>query len=369
MFNRKPATEKQIITETDLLDLVQTGNTAAVRRYFDASLTGQSIVKPGWVHLQAALARNNMPMMKLLVTWGARPDEDNLKTLNAADYTRLRLAGLPLTSFNEAAKQPEAKATPALSGGHPHREGIDQWYVSDDPNQSFIISVPLEWREVLFALKEQGAAPEAMIVGGALRDRHHGKAVNDVDIFLKSPFWPGQQQSILRKAFKAAGLKVHTQETVQTNFYEGTTRVEKKQFTQDGNFSQSVYRDAGLGVTSAWLAIAGPNHTKYNIIFVDSPAMSRLHNAARKNAATNKHIIDVINKVDIGLCQVAFSSYTLLGTPQYIADSKQRKLTLVNPGQATEQHVRKVVEKYSDFKPDEGLKKYLQNPPRRYLSY
>lgn len=210
------------------------------------------------------------------------------------------------------------------------------------------------------AFQEIAKAPEAMIVGGALRDLHNQKPVNDVDIFLKMPLWPGQEQSILKRAFKKAGLELHVQEERVTEPYTGIV-VRKKLFTQQGNTSPFVYRDIGLGVTSAWMAIAGPNKTKYNIVFVDSPGMDYLRRMAKQAPENEQPIKDFICKLDIGICQIAHRGNQRIHiSAAYEEDVTHKKLTLVNPQQTTYDHAMRVVKKYHDYAPDAKLAEMMQ---------
>lgn len=354
MFGKKPTENPfQSLSQDQLLAAVQTGDIDMVRRHFDAELSkGKTPAPPQWRHLHAALLREDMPMMRLLITWGARPNDLTLAALPADQLRQLRLAGLVI-------KQQE-KNTP------PPGEKIDR----NDQKAGIVrgteIEMPAEWRDVLQAVQVTAKAPEAMIVGGALRDLLLARPINDVDIFLKMPIWPGQEQSILKKAFKKAGMRIHPQKVkVTESGYTRRTYYEDRLFTQIGDISNSVYRHSGLGVSSAWLVVAGPNHTKYNVIFIDSPHILNLRHKAKEKPENLAPMFNYIKMLDIGICQVAYRggpSFCVSNT--FLRDARNKTLTLANPSKTTYEHACRVADKYSDFTPDDAYKAILETPPR-----
>ena len=350
MFGKKsPAPTLPALDSEGLLLLVQSGNVAAIRRYFDQSVTGSTAVTPSWVHLEAALVRNDMPMMRFLITWGARPDADCAAQLTDVQIKRLRIAGLVL---NEMPRHFTEMAQASIKNDKPLKEAVT---ATKQQLPSHIL-LPSEWSKVLQAFQEVAKAPEAMIVGGALRDLHNKKPVSDIDIFLRMPLWPGQEQNTLKRAFKKAGLEIHMQEERRVETYGGVIVERPRLFTRQGDASPFVYRDMGLGVTSAWVAVAGPDRTKYNIIFIDSPLMDYLRRKAKENPHDEKPIQDYIRRLDIGICQIAHRGNRRIHiSAAYEDDVIHKKLTLVNPQQTTYDHAMRVVEKYRDHKPDAKL--------------
>ena len=171
---------------------------------------------------------------------------------------------------------------------------------------------------------------------------------------------PGMEQGTMKRAFKEAGLTLHKQ-TVRIE--RGTRRIayrEERIFHQSGNISNSVYRDIGLGVTSAWRVVAGPNNTPYNIVFIDSPMMERLRKLAKAEPSNDTLIYEFIQKLDIGLCQIAFrGGKSVYASPYYDTDRRNKTLTLVNPNAGKHNHLARVAKKYKDFTPDREMRKIL----------
>lgn len=143
MFGKKPSSPAMdTLDSAKLLHLVETGDLAALRRYFDKNITGSTPVTPGWLHLQAALLRNDIPMMRFLVTWGARPDAESVAQLTDTQRKRLRIAGL---TFNPIPRDFNTAAPSVTPSENPPHKTAPQ----NAQPMSTEIFMPGEWAEVL----------------------------------------------------------------------------------------------------------------------------------------------------------------------------------------------------------------------------
>lgn len=332
-----------------LLNLIGLNNTRAVRRYFEDSIAGRPVTRPEWRHLLRALEFGNMDLMKLLVTWGARPDAADLAALRTAradrydeDLRLLRRAGLNLRDM---------PAAESFADAAPRKAPVDM-----------VAKIPAEWRRVLHCLQEAGAR-EASIVGGALRDLYLDRPVKDVDIFiLGSAFF---QQRLIKKAFAAAGLEVHVQTACDHDSYEmfqtKFNKLGRKHMTSDS------YKEAGFGHVESWRVVAGPDRTEYNIICMSGDIARELHRDAASPASARylSTQFDFLRESDIGLCQILFDGRRIVTTEAYMRDVRDRTITLTRPDQTTHEHLRRVVAKYPDYAPCERARALLgmKDPP------
>lgn len=344
-----------LLDTAGLLRLVEWNDAAAVkavRRYFDQAIAGHDVTRPGWQHLRAALLQENLPMMRLLVTWGAHPDQHDLQELMAergtraaGDIYRLRCAGLQLAELDKMA--PVAQFATAATPPAP-AYAIDK--------------IPAEWRAVLKALQNAGA-PEAMIGGGALRDLYNGRPVKDVDIFLCDRF---MNKRMIKKAFAAAGLTIKEQ-LVSTGYGAiGQKFVPKEMPALDTTRQVSVKRqvesywnsydapwhtvteERHTSGAEAWTVCAGPDNTEYNIVFVKGE-LGKALKAQQASGAAPAHVMTMIGMFDIGLCQIGFDGRRVHTTPAYEKDAATRSLTIVRANRTTREHLRRIVKKYDDF--------------------
>lgn len=328
--------------EEGMMNRVRKGEIERLRRYFDLSLQGEAVYRPTWPHLKLALEQNNLPMMRLLVTWGAAPTPDDLQALAdeqgdaaQAAFKKLRVAGLDLRQL----------PPPSRPAG------------SVKKNIPDVAAIPAEWKQVLAAFHNNGA-PEAMIVGGALRDTFNDRAVKDVDIFVKAPMF-GNRKKMLTKIFGACGFKI------QMEYYDDYSgRSISYASLQPLNKIRNAYdrEKSAFGRIDAWRVVAGPQATEYNIVFVNSPLADDLrHQANPKKVHPDKpaSIFNFINKpaikefmqkIDIGLCQITYNGQKIFTTDAYEQDVKEKTITLVNPANSYLYHIERVCLKYPDFK-------------------
>jgi hypothetical protein len=97
---------------------IAAGDCQQVRDLFDRAFWDDYKIFLTWEHLKTALKAENKPMLKLLVTWGARPNDEGLAWLWFREYRHfiklLRQCGLPLSDAAIAEawqkKQTEKKA-------------------------------------------------------------------------------------------------------------------------------------------------------------------------------------------------------------------------------------------------------------------
>lgn len=316
-----------------LLQLVQLGHVPAVRRYLDLALNGHEVTRPDWSHLQTALAQKNLPMMRLLVTWGARPDKDDLKTLTIDNIRQLRLAGVSLNDLPDMTSR-FARLPMAVA-----------------PAPAFDIEkIPQAWRRLLQALQQNGA-PEAVIAGGALRDLYNGRKVKDVDIFLCHRFLP---RRLIKRAFETAGFSIKEQvvvagygTTMSTKFNKsaGTPFDTVKTKMHKDNYGQIFTVRETTSGAEAWTVISTPDNIEFNIVFVKD-TFARILKAQQSGMARMQL---VTGKFDLGICQIAFDGQDVYATQAYHADVAAKTLTLVNTNDHAPAHVRRVQAKYQDF--------------------
>jgi len=347
-----------------LSEIVSRGDMAAARRYFDEGFWENRRETPGWAQLKIALLRRDLPMIKLLATWGAQPTDDQMAQFRTAaadqygDYLKLlRQAGFKgvNTRWEELPAKPltaeEAASLPAKE---------------DD-----IEKVPAEWRRVLKSIQQSGAS-EAVIAGGALRDTFNGAAVKDVDIFLRSRGNRKAHRNFLKEAFANAGIAV-----IEQSFSDGygTTRIafpDPVSAKESTNFGYGLLRKRE---TESWKILAGPQRTEYNIIFVDDNIDRKMAAAASPREQRQVFAGNLLTSFDIGLCQIATDGDTVVSTKEYKSDVKHREITLLLPNGSSEDHLRRVVKKYPDWRLSPAAKELLKPkppkplPPRSRYSY
>jgi hypothetical protein len=325
-----------------LTTCVRSGSVDKVRDYLQKSLMSGERPSAQWKHLRLALMAAERPMIQLLVTWGARPSQDDLADLRNQrpgqfedSMKLLALCGLnlarpPREAFNAAAPAP---IDPAAE------------------NKRLIAALPEEWLKVLKELRR--SAPEAMIAGGALRDTYNGAKVKDVDIFMGSRMFA---KNYILGAFKRAGVTVFEQK-VSAGYGTVSRKVVKghagKQFNKGNDGAES------------WTIIAGKSRTEYNIVLLKGDYGSEIrglgNDTSRKGAM---HVMDkIIRQFDIGLCQIATNGEYICKTPEYDADVNEKKLTLTRPNHSSRDHLMRIAEKYPEHKLCPAAHKLL-NPPK-----
>lgn len=348
---------KTDLPDMTLMDLVMRGNVSFVRRYFDDSLKGHDVARPEWVHLRAAVMQGNLAMARLLVTWGARPSSDELSAFIAErgdtlskDVKLLRLAGLALSNLDLATSPASQLARAASKSAKP---------AACDPSQYDINKIPRAWHEMLRTVHAAGA-PEALIAGGALRDLYNGRKVHSVDIFVKGT--PLLHRSFIKRVAAACPLSITAQRD-KKNREVNYKRVIKRLGARD--MHQYTAGDP-LGCTDTWQIIAGD--VTFNIVLLSSELGSGLRDGAKRGGL---HIIppvrQLLERFDIGLCQIAYTGRGIITSEAYDIDAKNRSLTLKRPQDTTLSHLGRIVCKYPDYTLCPQLTKILDTgklPPR-----
>ncbi len=325
-----------------LLQLVRGERLDNVRRHFDRSLAKLPYVRPDWSHLKAALETGNREMMKLLVTWGAKPSDDDLKLLAEqspkefdANLMLLRMSGIFLSKEIEALR-------PALPATEPAKEDY----------QSLIQKMPQDWINVLKAL-HKNKARDAFIAGGALRDLLNGKAVSDVDIFIPN-MDPLMVERFLKQVFQDAGM---VKFLAKDDLYY---TKEVSRFNAFGADRKSFY-DLPI---KAWEIHASSrehgNNTKFNIIFVNPTGAGIFARTifAPVVLRPTYTLDDVVSRFDIGLCQIAFDGNRVITTDAFEKDQTEKLLSVINPNSGTHEHLKRLQAKYPQHetkKPDMSI--------------
>ncbi len=333
IFKKKATADSTVLVDSQgLLQWVQTGDIAALRGYFDQSLTGTVIVEPTWRHLLAALNKGDMPMMRLLITWGARPNKTVWQDLTTHDVQRLRVAGVDPRDL-------------------PERDTI-----APHPDQVLADQIPAEWKALLNALHQNGS-PEAVIAGGALRDLAHGKPIKDVDIFLAQPTFKWQEK-LIRKAFKDAGQPLKQETRIYCDIDDHVVDMSIiTALKKTSMYSQKTI----FGMTTAW--VAQTKDTEYNIVFMKGDLADHLRSGAKYGGMTATTTVEaLIDRFDVGLCQIAFNGREVISSHQYHMDRIHKTLTLTRPDETSFNHLKRITEKYPDFTPDARIKAILQPP-------
>jgi hypothetical protein len=324
--------------------LVQDGNVAAVRRYLDSSLAGEKITRPVWEHVRTATIAGNGDMMRLLVTWGAAPTVAQLLAFAssrgdqfAEDLQRLRLAGLNVPELPDLPAPAKTASSQAQQESNP--DPVDQ--------------IPDEWKAVLKGFQTAGKSPEALLAGGALRDLFNGRAVKDVDIFMRRPAFGMSEQKVISRAFAAAGVKLENSEFSMKEYPE--------------RFRSGKIKNV-FGETTAWTLVSQDSKTEYNVIFMTSGFADIMRKSAARGYANREDIL-MLSLFDVGLCQIGFDGEEIVRTKAYVVDAANKTLTLLRPKDTTVDHLERLTEKYKDFEPDAALRDFLQSaraPKKKY---
>lgn len=362
-----PASSGQSHIELDhaaLLDLVHRGNVDAVRSYFDQSPMGRDVTRPVWAHLRAAVEAYNVPMAKLLATWGAKPSQSDLQSLINArgdkavkDILCLRLAGLNLNTQELQQPQPQEAVN--------SNQALQAQPLSQSPSKPALDAhnVPVEWQLVLKAMQSRGA-PEAIIAGGALRDLSNQRAIKDVDIFLADRF---MTKRFIKKVFAAAGLTIHDQ-IVSGGYGSIAKKMTRSTADAFNTVTKSMRRDSYGAIfeskkvkegAEAWTIIAGPNKTEYNIVFIKGGIGSDMK---RDLASGGSSAPTLLEQFDIGLCQIAYDGKKIITLKPFEDDFNNKTLTLTRPNHSTKAHLERIVKKYPDFALCKNAQELLDPP-------
>lgn len=326
---------------------VGSGDCQRVREIFNSDFWANKKISPGWEHLKIAVQREDVPMMRLLVTWDARAPEDKaqLEGITQEQYAGyvkiLKQYGLPVPDMAVEDKKPQAAVTvPAV------QELGDPWPWRGVPGRS-VGSIPSEWIKVLQAFQQQGA-DEAVIAGGALRDTFNGVAIKDVDIFLKDRGSKREKKIFLQNVFEKAGLKLVPQligysgnyfrDEIHDDLPDPKVVKQKKSWLRQKKTAES------------WKIMAGSAKTEYNIIFVDGPL---------RQTISPQFGLEVIRGFDFGLCQVACDSFSVMATESFGKDIEGRRITLIAGNETSAEHLERIVKKYPDWELCAESKKLL----------
>jgi hypothetical protein len=357
--------------EDALSELVALGNIDKVRDYFDTVFFEGRKERPGWEHLRIAVLREDRAMVRLLNTWGAEPSDDDLARFRvlAQDkydgYLKLmRACGLRPKNLKWE-EIPAAKAN-TVSG---REETLYEEITGKRDDSERLKKIPVEWTGVLDAFQSAGAN-EAIIAGGALRDLFNGKAVKDIDIFLRDRGSQKKNRKFLEAAFAQSGLEVRDQ-TVYEGGYAVSRKIPAPQVSKDSAVTKGMARTREM---QAWRIKAGPQGTEYNIIFLDDSLDRELAQRASPSEQRSIFTGGLLEAFDIGLCQIACDGKEIVSTPAYKDDVKHKRITLTNPSTTSEDHLKRVTDKYAGWEQTPEVKKMLARkrpaPPqsRRWVS-
>jgi hypothetical protein len=148
-----------------------------------------------------------------------------------------------------------------------------------------INDIPSGWRELLAGV--QSVCPSAVIAGGALRDRDNGRAVKDLDVFIRVGNFNDVAQAISRLA--DAGFEVSYDETSTDAAYPEDQNLE-------------VVQIADL-------------HT-------------RLVNIPVQLIFTTWPTEGIVDRFDYGICRLSFDGEKIVRPPEYDEDREKRVFRL-----------------------------------------
>lgn len=327
----------------ELAIAVQGGDCQQARAVFDKVFWDGQRILPEWKHLKIALLREDKPMMRLLVTWGAKAPEsaEQLSGIPADKYASyakiLRAYGLDATVVETAAKAaPAAVEGIGISFEDARKEPIsvnNMWEWSQVLKEGVTHAIPEEWKKVLESLRAVGA-DEAVIAGGALRDTFNGKPVKDVDIFLKTRGSEKKNRQFLETAFNASGIEVFGQDMNDDNYCPTFETFPKPSAQTEGGWLNRKK------IMESWKVIAGPNKTEYNIIFVDGDL------AARSSQDFGAYLVQGF---DMGFCQILYDGRNTLARPYFMRDVASQRITIVTQNPSSEDHLNRLRKKYPDW--------------------
>jgi hypothetical protein len=355
-----------------LSELVAGGNIDRVREYFDTVFWENRKERPGWEHLRIAVLREDRQMVRLLHTWGAEPSDDDLARFRILAQDKyegylkmMRAAGL--RPKNLKWEEIPAASPAAVSG---REETLYEEITGKRDDSERLKKIPAEWKTVLGAFQAAGAK-EAVIAGGALRDLFNGKSIKDVDIFLRDRGSQRKNRKFLEAVFEQSGIEVREQVVSQDSYGITTKRFPEPQTRKDKAVTQGMARERQM---QAWRIIAGPAKTEYNVIFVDDSLDRELSSAATAVEQRSIFTGGLLEAFDIGLCQIASDGKEIVSTPAYKDDVKHRRITLTSPATTTEDHLKRITDKYADWEKTAEVKNALRPkkpvpPPSRRSWY
>ena len=307
-------------SEENFAAVIASGDCVKMREIFDQAFWRKEPVAVTWEHLKIALLREDRPMIRLLVNWGAPADQKNLLELQ-------KETGKYVSYYMALLRQYEPQSLPPSS--------VKTDYETPSP---IALQIPEEWQKVLEAFQASGAI-EAVIAGGALRDLFNDRAVKDVDIFLQTLGSTGKNKAFLKKAFAETKLEITQQEYAESDSYGSFMALSHFPSPQKIKFLEDVKMES-------WKVIAGPEKTEYNIVFVPEEKKSGHFFQKRLEPPAINFAEKLIGAFDIGLCQIAFNGKKIIKTPAYDADAKNKQLSLVNYNPGTLEHLSRLKKKY-----------------------
>ncbi|MEZ0260379.1 MAG: hypothetical protein ACAH80_05175 [Alphaproteobacteria bacterium] len=341
-----------------LSELVAGGNIDHVRDYFDKVFWEGRKERPEWEHMRIAVLREDRAMVRLLHTWGAEPSDEDLARfrLLAQDkydgYLKImRAAGLRPKNLKW---EEIAAAKPSAVSGR--EETFYEEITGKRDDSERLKKIPSEWTTVLGGFHASGAN-EAVIAGGSLRDLFNARAIKDVDIFLRDRGSQKKNRKLIEAAFAQSGVDVKEQVVSEDSYGKEVKKFPDPLLRNETATTQGVRRTRQM---QSWRVVAGPAKTLYNVIFIDDSLDRQL--SANATAAEQRSIFTggLLEAFDLGLCQIASDGKEIVSTPAYKDDVKHKRITLVNPDTTTDDHLKRITDKYADWEQTAEVKKALK---------
>jgi len=300
---------------------IRCGDIGGVRDCLDKNFWNNNQTKPGWFHLRLALHREDRPMMKLLVQWGAEASAADLWHLRQSSPDQfdrhlllLRNAGMSIPALVDA---PDPARFPFYDG-----------HVKDTP-------IPAEWLHMLQTAR-QHLSPHALIGGGWLGDLFNGKPISDIDIFLPSQGNRKANRAAIEKLFDKAGVRIAEQIRATDIYNVERVRIP---LPRERKLSTTFFDRSSQTTLQNWKIVAEGSKTVFNIIFVTGQMEKDLKQDPSR----------FIAGFDVGLCQIGCDGERVFSTGHYRHDVENRILTLRRLHMISVEHLSRLSKKYDDW--------------------
>lgn len=350
--------------EADLKQIVEKNSVEEARKFFDKLFFEGKTISATWEHLQIALTKEDKPMIRLLVKWGAHATEEDVARLSAAQGSRpyirllrqcgLRIANTPGASAPDVAEVIAPEKKDMLIKGLANLSFTDALTLTAN-------SIPDEWKKVLSTCQKNDA-PEAVIAGGALRDLFNKKSIHDVDIFLKTRGSTAKNRKMVEKIFADADLTL----AKYYPCYSYGALPSELPGPQPMNGIEGLSGKKWLGkdkLAENWTVLAGPQKTEYNIIFVEGDLTQK------KPADFAPSLIECF---DFGICQIAFNGKSMVTTDAFKRDIESNAVS--QQRSTTPARIDRIKEKYPERliltkESSQKIRKHRTSPTKSWDGY
>jgi len=343
---------RNIKIDEDLYTLIESQDINAVREYFDEAFYEGKKIELSSRYLTPAIINEDVSMARLLLTRGVKFSKNDIRMLkkeNEDKYPtyikllkRAGLRGLPKVSVAIKLKsKSEIKNAQALKPEiqQPEKKSMpDKPETFEDKIEALKEKIPKEWKDVLSSLSKESNS-ETIIGGGALRDLFNGRAIKDVDIFIKAKSYKvTDDKKDIREAFNSLGIET-LEHKVKVHLGYSSPTVE---FCSTDKVIINKGDEYGFGrkTLQSYVVTSKTSGAEYNIIFVDNSLVHGKGKAFAKN---------MINRFDLGICQIGFDGSEVIYTEAYREDIEGKIITLKTSHDSNKEHLKRVMKKYHEW--------------------